>query len=366
MPYIRFLSALAGAALCLSTSTFGQVVSTWHASSGSLPNESATLWRRSASLGACDDATATLSSGKLVLDNSSACAEDTVSYSYGAGTDDQPAFWIEGECRVVQSSQSAGSGAVCLLGVSRSQTCGWQVLIDVDEVRFVWRDLVMATLAVDTTATSHTYRVVQESGTDLGALWIDGQPVLSSVPPGPNSCATGATIWRHAVWFGNFDATEGGITEWTRVTHNIGHRFTLFCTDSMTQNSAGSFGQLTPAGSSHVAANDLVLRATGLPPLTFGMLVGSESVREVSVVPPGGQGHLCLSGAIGRFNGPGQIVQSSAAGALDMALDLTQIPTPTGLYAVQPGDTWAFQLWYRDNNPNPTSNFTRAIAVRFD
>ncbi|MCP4035984.1 MAG: hypothetical protein GY733_03545 [bacterium] len=31
--------------------------------------------------------------------------------------------------------------------------------------------------------------------------------------------------------------------------------------------------------------------------------------------------------------------------------------------AVQPGDTWNFQCWYRDNNPGPTSNFTDAVTV---
>ncbi|MCP3916270.1 MAG: hypothetical protein GY711_12005 [bacterium] len=32
----------------------------------------------------------------------------------------------------------------------------------------------------------------------------------------------------------------------------------------------------------------------------------------------------------------------------------------------QPGETWNFQCWYRDNNPGPTSNFTDAVSVTFN
>ena len=33
--------------------------------------------------------------------------------------------------------------------------------------------------------------------------------------------------------------------------------------------------------------------------------------------------------------------------------------------AIQPGDTWNFTAWYRDQNPTPTSNFTDAVQVPF-
>ncbi len=44
-------------------------------------------------------------------------------------------------------------------------------------------------------------------------------------------------------------------------------------------------------------------------------------------------------------------------------LDLTSVPTPTAFVAVQPGDTWNFQAWYRD--AGGTNNFTDAVAVTF-
>ncbi len=44
-------------------------------------------------------------------------------------------------------------------------------------------------------------------------------------------------------------------------------------------------------------------------------------------------------------------------------MDLTAVPQPTGNVAVQPGDTWNFQAWYRDIGN--TNNFTDAVSVLF-
>ena len=86
-----------------------------------------------------------------------------------------------------------------------------------------------------------------------------------------------------------------------------------------------------------------------------------------SVANPGGsEGILCLGGAIGRYVGPGQIVNSGATGEVSLALDLTQTPQPTGFVSVQPGETWNFQAWYRDAvGGTATSNFTDGLEVQF-
>ena len=34
--------------------------------------------------------------------------------------------------------------------------------------------------------------------------------------------------------------------------------------------------------------------------------------------------------------------------------------------AVQPGESWNFQCWHRDLNPNPTSNFSDAVTILFE
>ncbi|MEZ6020927.1 MAG: hypothetical protein R3F17_12725 [Planctomycetota bacterium] len=49
-----------------------------------------------------------------------------------------------------------------------------------------------------------------------------------------------------------------------------------------------------------------------------------------------------------------------------MTLDLTQTPTPSVPVAVQAGETWNFQAWYRDFiGGQSVSNFTDAISIAF-
>ena len=76
--------------------------------------------------------------------------------------------------------------------------------------------------------------------------------------------------------------------------------------------------------------------------------------------PPNSNGFLCVGGGIGRHNQPG-LVQPGPT--FTITLDLTNIPTPSAFIAVQPGDTWNFQAWYRD--AGGTNNFTDAVAVTF-
>ena len=81
--------------------------------------------------------------------------------------------------------------------------------------------------------------------------------------------------------------------------------------------------------------------------------------------PGGSQGNLCIIGQLGRFTAPGQVLNSGSAGEVSLSIDLTNVPLGASFLAVQPGDTWNFTLWYRDNNPSPTSNFTDALEIVF-
>jgi hypothetical protein len=128
-----------------------------------------------------------------------------------------------------------------------------------------------------------------------------------------------------------------------------------------TPNSSGLPGELRAHGSDVAADNDVVLVGVQLAPSQFGMFVTSQT--QGFVMPPGSQGHLCLGGAIGRYKQ--QLVNTGPAAAVVLPLDLTQTPTPSGPVAVQPGETWNFQLWFRDKNPGVTSNFTDAVSVAF-
>jgi hypothetical protein len=130
---------------------------------------------------------------------------------------------------------------------------------------------------------------------------------------------------------------------------------------------ASSNSSLWPAsirawGQASAAANDVRLVATELPYNSFGFFLTSRGQGFVANAG-GSQGNLCLSGAIGRYVGPGQIRNSGTGGVFELRLDLTRMPTPTGSVVAAAGQTWNFQAWYRDANPGSTSNFTSAVGV---
>ncbi len=130
-------------------------------------------------------------------------------------------------------------------------------------------------------------------------------------------------------------------------------------------NSTGAPGVISAEGSLVASMNNLVLSATSLPSSSFGFFITSR-MRGFVANPAGSQGNLCLSGAIGRYVGPGQIQQSNAGGEFSLTLNLSQTPTPTGLVNVLPGETWNFQAWYRDSvSGMPTSNFTNGRELTF-
>lgn len=133
-----------------------------------------------------------------------------------------------------------------------------------------------------------------------------------------------------------------------------------YCTPANT-NSSGFSAVIAAYGSESAASNSVRLEATWLPTHQFGMFVNSMSTGFIT--PPGSQGNLCLSGQIGRHNQ--DILSSGADGTFSLLLDLTQTPTPLGPYSIQPGETWHFQAWFRDQNPAGTSNFTNGMTILF-
>ncbi len=86
------------------------------------------------------------------------------------------------------------------------------------------------------------------------------------------------------------------------------------------------------------------------------------SLTQGLIHPPGSQGMLCLGGQIGRFKDA--VTPASAQGFATFEVDTNAIPGSPPL-AVQPGETWSFQVWCRDKNPSQTSNFTDGVAVTF-
>ena len=125
-------------------------------------------------------------------------------------------------------------------------------------------------------------------------------------------------------------------------------------------NSTGQPAVISAFGDLDVTKNLCELTGSLLPQNQFGYFLASET--QGFFLPPGSQGNLCLGGTIGRFIS--QVGNSGPSGVLQIDVDLANIPLFPPV-AAAPGDTWNFQLWFRDNNPGPTSNFTDAVSVTF-
>jgi hypothetical protein len=129
-------------------------------------------------------------------------------------------------------------------------------------------------------------------------------------------------------------------------------------------NSTGVPAVISAGGSSGVAVDRLTVRCESLPSLVFGYFIVS-SEQGFAGNPAGSQGNLCLDGSIGRFVGPGEVQNSGLNGVISLDVDPTSLPQPLGAVAAQPGETWNFQAWFRDGNPQVTSNFSNGLTVTF-
>jgi hypothetical protein len=127
-------------------------------------------------------------------------------------------------------------------------------------------------------------------------------------------------------------------------------------------NSTGLPGYISALGSDRVSTNDLNLYAFQLPHNAFGYFIVSPFQAFVPNAG-GAQGNLCVGLSTGRYRS--QLGNTVTNGFLAVDVDLTSMPQPTGTVAAQAGQTWNFQCWHRDANPNTTSNFTSGYAITF-
>jgi hypothetical protein len=128
-------------------------------------------------------------------------------------------------------------------------------------------------------------------------------------------------------------------------------------------NSAGGVAGIALAGSPVLADQDLTLLADGLPPGQWSFFLLSEAQAQV----PGfgaSQGVLCLGPPILRLDrlALGELGQTTPQGTRSVPVDLANLPQGATFL---PGSTWHFQLWFRDQNPTPTSNTSDAVRVLF-
>lgn len=129
-------------------------------------------------------------------------------------------------------------------------------------------------------------------------------------------------------------------------------------------NSTGSPARIYATGSYLLANNDLILGAVDLPPSSFAYFLTSRTTAFFQM-PGGSAGNLCLGGLIGRFVGPGEVLATGSSGQVQLPIDLTAMPQPTGPVAVMPPETWYFSVWYRDVVGTTTSNFGPGVEIQF-
>ena len=129
-------------------------------------------------------------------------------------------------------------------------------------------------------------------------------------------------------------------------------------------NSTGARATLLASGSILRSANDVALAVSDLPTSSIGVVLSSTTDGS-SPAHLGSQGTLCLGGPSANSFGFGSIIQGSTTGGATTALDLGAVPSTNGPVSIAAGETWLFQVWYRDANPAATTNFSSAVAIQF-
>ncbi|MFT5150592.1 MAG: hypothetical protein ACI841_000575, partial [Planctomycetota bacterium] len=121
-------------------------------------------------------------------------------------------------------------------------------------------------------------------------------------------------------------------------------------------NSVGNGATIWFTGTGSVSANDLTLRATGLPPQQFGIFYyGPNQTQAVF-----GDGFRCVAGTTTRL----PILAANIAGNVAYPLDLTNLPPGGGV--IGSGSVVNFQFWYRDPAGGGSSfNLTDALELTF-
>ena len=178
-----------------------------------------------------------------------------------------------------------------------------------------------------------------------------------------SGCAAGAQPegQRRTLWLNTFASVIPQVGfQYVPNPRSLGTRY---CSPA-NLNSRGLPATICAYGSESANDNDVTLAVDWIAPNAFGYFLVS-SVQSFVAFPAGSQGNICLGNPVGRFIGPGQPQNSRAGGFFTLEIDLTSVPQPLGFIAIQPGQSWNFQAWYRDANPFATSNFTDALSITF-
>ncbi|MEZ6017364.1 MAG: hypothetical protein R3F49_19785 [Planctomycetota bacterium] len=202
-------------------------------------------------------------------------------------------------------------------------------------------------------------------------LATDNDPNTSGAPEG---CyyfggyfnTTGCNTASNSPYASAYMIIAAGTSECNPTTGNPINGGTQYCTSN--PNSTGSVTTLDIQGDRDPALNDCRLTANNMSINSLAFFITSRTAG-FTANPAGSQGNLCLGANIGRFVGPGQILNSGPTGTVSLDTNASQwslnsIPTATGSYAAATGLTSNFQVWHRDAvGGSATSNFSNGHSV---
>ena len=130
-----------------------------------------------------------------------------------------------------------------------------------------------------------------------------------------------------------------------------------YCTAA--PNSTGGAAFISSTGTPSVSQNNLTLQVAGAISSQFGLFYyGANQISQSF-----GNGFRCVgAGGVGIFR-LGPAAQTDSFGDLTRHWDMTQSPSSTGAGAVNAGDTWNVQFWYRDPASTQGSAFNLSNAL---
>jgi len=126
---------------------------------------------------------------------------------------------------------------------------------------------------------------------------------------------------------------------------------TPYCNNAVA-NSTGVAADITPIGSTSVAAGQMILQATNLPPNGFGLFFYGTAQTSTMA----GDGLICVAGSTVRLG-----VTQAQGGSV-----LKSLFSDPNSASISGGSTFNFQYWYRDITGGPAGfNFSRAVQIGF-